>query len=178
MVLVCDLASCLPAIAPQGEGGSLGTLSIADNPHLYPKELISSPCNILIILQDNFASPPVFGLHQACSGCKDSVGSFGFPLVLFSVAKDVIELIGVVEESYPNTTFKVRITSEEAKDHTLLCHLAGRMRVNKVRILPGDKVKLEMTPYDLHKGRIVYRFRAEGPTVPGSAPVPPVSRPS
>lgn len=48
--------------------------------------------------------------------------------------------------------------SEEAKGHELLCHLAGRMRVHKVRILPGDRVKVEMTPYDLKKGRIVYRF--------------------
>lgn len=87
------------------------------------------------------------------------------------MSKDVIELIGVVEESYPNTTFRVRITSLEAKGHELLCHLAGRMRVNKVRILPGDRVKLEMTPYDLKKGRIVYRFRSDDPAGnPPSAP--------
>ncbi len=77
------------------------------------------------------------------------------------MSKDVIELIGVIEECYPNTTFRVRITSQEAKNHNLLCHLAGRMRVHKVRILPGDRVKVEMTPYDLQKGRIVYRFRAD-----------------
>lgn len=72
----------------------------------------------------------------------------------------MIELIGVVEESYPNTTFRVRILSDEAKDHELLCHLAGRMRKFRVRILPGDRVKVELTPYDLTKGRIVYRYRA------------------
>jgi translation initiation factor IF-1 len=83
------------------------------------------------------------------------------PLPLLS--KDVIEMIGVVVECFPNTTFSVRITSLEAKDHVLLCHLAGRMRVNKVRILPGDRVRLEMTPYDLQKGRIVYRFRTDDP---------------
>ena len=91
------------------------------------------------------------------------------------MSKDVIELVGVVEESYPNTTFRVRITSEEAKDHELLCHLAGRMRVHKVRILPGDRVKIEMTPYDLNKGRIVYRFRPGdimAPSAPFSAPQP------
>jgi translation initiation factor IF-1 len=93
------------------------------------------------------------------------------------VSKDVIELIGVVEESYPNTTFRVRITSLEAKGHELLCHLAGRMRVNKVRILPGDNVKIEMTPYDLKKGRIVYRFRSDDPA--GRAPPPqPIAPPS
>ena len=89
-----------------------------------------------------------------------------------SVSKDVIELIGVVEEAYPNATFKVRVTSEQATGHSLLCHLAGRMRVHRVRILPGDKVKIEMTPYDLQKGRIVYRFLAGPPPSQGAAPSP------
>ena len=74
------------------------------------------------------------------------------------MSKDVIELIGVVEETFPNATFRVKIISPQAKDHELLCHLAGRMRVHRVRILPGDKVRVEMTPYDLTKGRIVYRY--------------------
>jgi len=91
------------------------------------------------------------------------------------VSKDVIELIGVVEECYPNTTFQVRITSDEAKNHTLLCHLAGRMRVNKVRILPGDRVRVEMTPYDLQKGRIVYRFRTDDFRLTGGAPSSPAA---
>ena len=77
------------------------------------------------------------------------------------MSKDVIELIGVVEESYPNATFSVKILSPQAKDHKILCTLAGRMRVYRVRILPGDRVKVEMTPYDLEKGRIVYRYRSD-----------------
>jgi len=77
------------------------------------------------------------------------------------LSKAVIELIGVVEESFPNATFRVRILSEQAKDHEILCHLAGRMRKHRVRILPGDRVKTEMTPYDLSKGRIVFRFRSD-----------------
>lgn len=88
------------------------------------------------------------------------------------MSKDVIELTGVVEECFPNATFRVRVTSEQAMGHTLHCHLAGRMRVNRVRILPGDKVKLEMTPYDLGKGRIVYRFSPNSPppgTMSGTA---------
>lgn len=98
------------------------------------------------------------------------------------MSKDVIELIGVVEESFPNTTFRVRVTSEQAEGHELLCHLAGRMRVHRVRILPGDKVKLEMTPYDLKKGRIIYRFpsfqqQQQGQSVP-SSPSSPSSQPS
>ncbi len=118
-----------------------------------------------------------------CAGQKRSVGSIGSSFVFshpfFPLSKDVIELIGVVEESYPNTTFRVRITSDEARDHELLCHLAGRMRVNKVRILPGDRVKIEMTPYDLNKGRIVYRFRpGDSAIIPGTTPPPAPTSPT
>ncbi|HVW66587.1 MAG TPA: translation initiation factor IF-1 [Candidatus Peribacteraceae bacterium] len=96
------------------------------------------------------------------------------------MSKDVIELVGIVEETFPNATFRVKILSPQAKDHELLCHLAGRMRVNRVHILPGDRVRVEMTPYDLQKGRITYRFRSdqviEGIT---SAPAnPPTTPPS
>ena len=80
---------------------------------------------------------------------------------MLSVSKDVIELIGVVEESFPNATFRVKVLSSQAKDHELHCTLAGRMRKYRVRILPGDRVKLEITPYDLEKGRITYRFRSD-----------------
>jgi translation initiation factor IF-1 len=101
------------------------------------------------------------------------------------LSKAVIELIGIVEETFPNATFRVRILSDQAKDHILLCHLAGRMRKHRVRILPGDRVKVEMTPYDLGKGRIVYRFRAdqsiseftEAGTADDEAPSPPSSSP-
>ncbi|UPA22805.1 translation initiation factor IF-1 [Candidatus Peribacteria bacterium] len=94
------------------------------------------------------------------------------------MSKDVIELIGLVEETFPNATFRVKILSPQAKDHELLCHLAGRMRVNRVHILPGDRVRVEMTPYDLQKGRITYRFRSDQPLEAllnpnGSAPTPP-----
>lgn len=73
----------------------------------------------------------------------------------------MIELIGIVEESFPNAMFQVKILSKQARDHSILCHLAGRMRVHRVRILPGDHVRIEMTPYDLQKGRIIYRFRSD-----------------
>ena len=75
----------------------------------------------------------------------------------------MIELIGIVEESFPNATFRVKILSSQAKDHELHCTLAGRMRKFRVRILPGDRVKVEITPYDLEKGRITYRFRSDQP---------------
>ncbi len=98
------------------------------------------------------------------------------------MSKDVIELIGLVEETFPNATFRVKILSPQAKDHELLCHLAGRMRVNRVHILPGDRVRVEMTPYDLQKGRITYRFRSDqimvdGAMVSPNAPQNPSSQP-
>ncbi len=87
------------------------------------------------------------------------------------MSKDVIELIGIVLETFPNATFQVRVLSEQAKGHELLCHLAGRMRVNRVHILPGDKVRVEMTPYDLQKGRITYRFRSDQQFTPSGEPI-------
>lgn len=69
--------------------------------------------------------------------------------------KDFIEAVGVVEELLPATAFKVKI---EGGDHVVLAHLSGKMRMNRIRLLPGDRVKLEITPYDLSKARIVYRF--------------------
>lgn len=89
------------------------------------------------------------------------------------MTKDVLELIGIVEETFPNATFRVRILSPQAKDHELHCHLAGRMRVNRVHILPGDRVRVEMTPYDLQKGRITYRFRSDQPFSPDGTPIVP-----
>jgi len=68
--------------------------------------------------------------------------------------KDIIEMKGTVEELLPATTFKVKLESGQ----TIIAHLAGKMRLNKIRLGVGDSVKLEMTPYDLTKGRITYRF--------------------
>lgn len=64
-----------------------------------------------------------------------------------------IEARGTVIETLPNTTFKVEIPNGSI----LLCHLAGKMRRHRIRILPGDNVELEISPYDLSQGRIVYR---------------------
>ncbi len=62
---------------------------------------------------------------------------------------------GVVKESLPNTLFRV-----ELEDGAIvLCHLAGKMRIHYIRILPGDRVRIEMTPYDLSKGRVVQRYK-------------------
>ncbi len=66
-----------------------------------------------------------------------------------------IEMEGIVKESLPNTLFRVELSDESV----ILCHLSGKMRMHFIKILPGDKVKVEMTQYDKTKGRIVYRGR-------------------
>lgn len=76
------------------------------------------------------------------------------------MAKQVIQVNGVVEECLPNATFRVRLDDENyPTDHEVLCHLSGKMRINYIRIIPGDMVTVELTPYDLYKGRIVYRHK-------------------
>ena len=68
---------------------------------------------------------------------------------------DVIELEGVVIEALPNTTFQVDI----GNGHVILAHISGKLRMNFIRILPGDKVTVQMSPYDLTKGRITWRSK-------------------
>ena len=69
--------------------------------------------------------------------------------------QDLIEMDGEVIETLPNTTFRVKLENE----HVVTAHISGRMRKHYIRILTGDKVKVEMTPYDLTKGRITFRGR-------------------
>lgn len=69
------------------------------------------------------------------------------------MAKDVIRVEGIVREALPNAMFRVELEN----GHTVLSHVSGKMRMHFIRILPGDKVTLELSPYDLSKGRIVYR---------------------
>ena len=69
--------------------------------------------------------------------------------------KELVRVEGVVEETLPSTTFKVKLDN----GHSVLAHISGRMRVNYIRLLPGDRVLIEMSPYDLSKGRIVQRLR-------------------
>ncbi len=68
---------------------------------------------------------------------------------------DVIELEGTVVESLPNAMFQVELEN----GHVILAHIAGKLRMNYIRILPGDKVTVEMSPYDLTKGRITWRAK-------------------
>lgn len=69
--------------------------------------------------------------------------------------EDVIEVEGTITEALPNTQFRVELEN----GHNVLAHISGKMRMNYIRILPGDKVKVELSPYDLDRGRITYRFR-------------------
>ena len=69
--------------------------------------------------------------------------------------QDVIEVEGVVKEALPNAQFNVELPN----GHVILAHISGKLRMNFIRILPGDTVKLEMSPYDLTKGRITWRSK-------------------
>ena len=69
--------------------------------------------------------------------------------------KDLIQLEGVVTEALPSATFRVELEN----GHKVLAHVSGRMRMHWIRILPGDRVTVEFSPYDLNRGRIIYRFK-------------------
>ena len=69
--------------------------------------------------------------------------------------EDTIQMQGEIEETLPNATFRVKLEN----GHVVLCHISGKMRMHYIRILPGDKVTVELTPYDLTRGRIVFRAK-------------------
>ena len=69
--------------------------------------------------------------------------------------EELLEFEGVVEELLPNATFRVRLEN----GHEIIAHTAGKMSKNRIRVLAGDKVLIEMSPYDLTKGRVTYRFK-------------------
>ncbi len=72
--------------------------------------------------------------------------------------KKKFEVEGVVEECLPYTVFRVKLNIG-GQEHTVVAHLSGKMRMNYIKILKGDKVKVELSPYDLTKGRIIYRYK-------------------
>jgi translation initiation factor IF-1 len=73
----------------------------------------------------------------------------------FMEKEEAIAVEGTVSEPLPNAMFKVELEN----GHSVLAHISGKMRMHYIRILPGDKVKVELSPYDLNRGRIVYRFK-------------------
>ena len=73
----------------------------------------------------------------------------------FMAKKESIEVEGTVREALPNANFRVEL----ANGHKVLAHISGKMRVHYIRILPGDRVLVELSPYDLSRGRVTYRFK-------------------
>jgi translation initiation factor IF-1 len=71
--------------------------------------------------------------------------------------EDIILMDGIVEKALPNATFQVRLAEG---NHVVLAHVSGKMRMHYIKLLPGDKVALELSPYDLTKGRIISRYKA------------------
>ena len=69
--------------------------------------------------------------------------------------EETIQMQGEIDETLPNATFRVKLEN----GHMVLCHISGKMRMHYIRILPGDKVTVELTPYDLTRGRIVFRAK-------------------
>lgn len=78
--------------------------------------------------------------------------------------EELLEFPGTVSELLPNATFRVKLENE----HEIIAHTAGKMRKNRIRTAVGDRVTIEMTPYDLTRGRLIFRHRAD--SVPGAAP--------
>jgi translation initiation factor IF-1 len=74
----------------------------------------------------------------------------------YMAVEDKVALEGEVVESLPNLLFRIQLDMD---DHEVLAHLAGKMRRNRIRVLPGDRVRVEVSPYDLTRGRIVYRMK-------------------
>lgn len=69
--------------------------------------------------------------------------------------EEAIKVDGIITETLPNATFRVKLENE----HIILAHISGKMRMHFIKILPGDKVAVELSPYDLTRGRIVYRYK-------------------
>jgi translation initiation factor IF-1 len=107
--------------------------------------LLSAPISTPILAQTPFTA----AVDEAKSARSDI--SFGKRMT----KEELLEFPGVVTELLPNATFRVKLENE----HEIIAHTAGRMRKNRIRVLAGDKVLVEMTPYDLTKGRITYRFK-------------------
>ena len=76
-----------------------------------------------------------------------------------SAGKEVIKMVGVVVETLPSAKFRVELEN----GHTIIAHVSGKMRKHYIRLVPGDKVEVELTPYDLTKGRISFRLKDEQP---------------
>ena len=97
----------------------------------------------------------LFGLLMTIAGAETTTKMIGNTAILLQQHPDQRAPLLERPELLPNATFRVKLENE----HEIIAHTAGRMRKNRIRVLAGDKVLCEMTPYDLTKGRITYRFR-------------------
>ena len=97
-------------------------------------------------------------MRPVSSGANNQSVQYQFIIKEITLAKpkeDAIVLEGTILESLPNAMFRVELEN----GHKVLAHISGKMRMHYIRILPGDKVQVELTPYDLTRGRITYRFK-------------------
>jgi translation initiation factor IF-1 len=85
-----------------------------------------------------------------------------FDYEVYMSKEDMIEAEGTIVEPLPNATFRVELTN----GHRVLAHVSGKMRMNFIKLLPGDKVTCQLSPYDLSKGRIIYRHGKQRPGMP------------
>ena len=100
-------------------------------------------------------SKSIFLQFKGGKSVASGVSLFDSRKIEENMAKDVIEIEGTILESMPNAMFRVKLEN----GHEILAHISGKIRKNFIRILPGDRVKVEMTPYDLTKGRITFRLK-------------------
>jgi translation initiation factor IF-1 len=97
-------------------------------------------------------------LYNNCTLSDPAKGHFPIKTEGVCVAKEeAIEVEGVVREALPNTMFRVELDNQNG--HLILAHLSGKMRKHYIRIVPGDRVRIALSPYDLSRGRIIYRER-------------------
>jgi translation initiation factor IF-1 len=94
-------------------------------------------------------------LGRPTPGLRSAAGALAALAAAFMAKEDKIEMEGEILEALPNTMFKVKLDN----DHEVLGHISGKMRRHYIRILPGDRVKIELSPYDLDRGRITYRYK-------------------
>ena len=101
-----------------------------------------------------FPSRPLERPAYTAAGRPSAVDGL-LPLARSNVAKEAIEIEGTVSEVLPNATFRVELEN----GHEILAYLSGKMRQNYIRVLEGDRVKVELSPYDLTRGRVTYRYK-------------------
>jgi len=109
----------------------------------------------LLVAPDPIASPVAFPPHWRATAGNVSPSTSEKEPVLPKPKEDAIVLEGTILESLPNAMFRVELDN----GHKVLAHISGKMRMHYIRILPGDKVQVELTPYDLTRGRITYRYK-------------------